>query len=150
MKNNQLTQLDLDQALKRTIDPTSDAQRVTVVSGDIKVDVDTKAIQKSLEQSFKSVELNMQPVVIKEPQIVEVPVIVKETEIQVVEKFIETVRYEKIEVPVYTTTTEVVKIEVPVIVKETQVIEVAKEDKITKFAIIGLLILNILLLLKGR
>lgn len=153
MKNTVLTQLDHNQIIKHIFDEENDAQRVSIVSGqipDIKVDIDpstiTAAIQKGLEsfnpQPQKTDNFNI--------QVVEVPVIIKETIIEKIEVpvIIKEIEYREIKVPFEVIKT--IEIEKPIIIKQPEVHILTKstlETKYLRVAVGCLLISEILTLL---
>jgi hypothetical protein len=132
MKNTKLTQLDLHQIQKRSFDEENDAQRVTIIGGnvpDVKVNVDPSAITNAVKAGFSGLTFPVQPVqqqstqTVTQIQRIEVPVIVKETIIERVEipTIVKEVVYKEIKMPVETIRT--IEVEKPIVTREIQVIE---------------------------
>lgn len=149
-RNLNVTQLDTDQMIKRTLDESHDAQRVIIVSGampeSIKIDVDTTQITDAIRAGIKfeqfeakSTDIRIErievPVIVKEYEKIEVPIITKEIE------------YREIKVPYEVT--KIIEIEKPIIIKETifEKIETNKKELMYLRIACGLQFLAILIFL---
>lgn len=152
-QNNNVTSLDLNQMMKRTLDEKTDSQRVYIVGQDHSQSAE--ALAQAVKEGMSNLKLD-----IPKQEVIQVPVVVKETEVKVVEvpviqtQFVDRV----VEKPVIVKETEIKVIEVqkvvfdtkveviekPVIVKETEIKEIKVSDS---KAVIGLLILNAILLI---
>lgn len=148
MSNNNISDLDLAQMHKRTLDSSLDAQRVVVVGQDLNID-NTKLIE-SIKEGISSIKIDIpknEQIVGPTVQIIEVPRIMTEYKILEVEKPIVITEYKTIEVIKQVEVPVIHRIEVPIVVKETQIVEVqAKNSKLDKvFIILNLILLAILI-----
>ena len=153
-KNNNITELDLNQMLKRTLDEANDAQRVVVVSQDI--ENNKEALTEAVREGVKDIKIDIPvqpeikvievPVIVKEIEKIEIPVLQREVIHQVVEKpvIVKELEIKVIEVEKIVVKTDVQVIEKPVVIKEIEIKEVKVSDS---KAVLGLLILNAILLI---
>lgn len=158
MRNNNMTQLDTDQIIKKKFDESNDADRVILVGGEkLELSIDSDKIAAAVKDGLNGISLTANQNS-GEIQIITVPV--KENifipELQVIEKqvFIPQIEYRTIEVPVITE--KIVTIEKPIIIKEIEYkqIEIEKErfyplvikvcTIIQAVAIVAMLLINFL------
>ena len=157
MKNNNLTQLDTDQIIKKKFDESYDAERVILVGGEkLELSIDSDKIVNAVREGLSGISLPINQssgefkiinVPTKEnvfiPQLeikeIQVPVIIKEIE------------YREIEKPIYIE--KVITIEKPVIIREIEFKEIEKEryyplvitvcNIIQAFSIVAILLINL-------
>lgn len=131
MKNNNLTQLDTDQIIKKKFDESHDAERVILVGGEkLELFIDSDKIANAVKEGLGTFtfpadriggEIQIINVPTKEnvfiPQLeikeIQVPVIIKEIE------------YREIEKPIYIE--KIITVEKPVVIKEIEFKEIEKE-----------------------
>jgi len=146
-----MSQFDFDQIQKMVYDEEANANRVTIVGADIKLEpkINIPPIQISPMQGQIQKEIQIErievPVIIKEQEIkvVEVPKVIVETKIKElpVDRIIVQEKFHKVEVPVVVHDIQVKEIEKPVIVERFREDKVLKAFQIIQsLAVFGILI----------
>lgn len=123
MFNTNLTQLDVNQMIRRKFDAENDADRVMIVGGEnFTVNADFSEVNKNLNdliELYKSQNVeNKNPFIIKETEIkeIQVPIVVKEIEIKEIKVPIFMDKIITIEKHIPITTIQYREIEKPVII----------------------------------
>lgn len=131
-KNNNLTQLDTDQIMKKKFNESLDADRVYLVGGEnLNFSMDSDKIAQAVKEGLSHIEFNKEPK--SQVEFVEKHIFIPKIEIKEIEKqvFIPQIEYKTIEVPVIIE--KIVTIEKPVVIKEIEFKEVYREKEVPKW-----------------
>lgn len=155
MKNQNQTQLDTDQIMKKKFDESLDADRVILVGGEkLELSIDSDKIANAVKEGLKTVYFNAPKQETKEhysaPQIIEKNVFIPK--IERIEVPIIRTEYKTIEIPVITE--KIIYVDKPIIVKEYEIREIVKERYyplimkisalVQAICVTGLLLINLL------
>ena len=159
MKNNNKSILDYNQVVMHMFDQEYDAQRVNIVNGgaqlaesikdslkDMKFEVD----QDKVIEAIKTIKLEqpapqIQYIVQKEYEKIEIPTIVKEFDIKEIQVPVIVTETKTIEIPVIVPEVRIVEIEKPIIVTEIKIVEVEKQVVVKEYKEPNMDILKLLL-----
>lgn len=121
-RNNQLSQLDVNQMQQRMYQEESDAQRVVIVGQDMSSVAES--IKEAVKEGLKNISIDLpkqeQPlviekqVIVKEPMVIQTERIIEIPVIKEIEKIVIVKEYEVIEKPITIIQPQIVTIEKPI------------------------------------